>query len=116
LIFPNQPFRNGDFHALPRYRPAQITINLRNENGDIIQAGQISTRHNAMSEFFDKLVKQAGRCCGFMAIFEVCGFHDRLYEKLKSCRCREIVVVQPDNSLRLKTDRRDANALCEVLP
>jgi transposase len=94
---------------------SQITINLRNENGDVIQAGQVSTQHDAISEFFDALVKQAGRCRGFMATFEVCGFHDWLYEKLKTCRCREIVVVQPDNSSRLKTDRRDANALCELL-
>ncbi len=94
---------------------SQITINLRNENGDVIQAGQVSTQHDAISEFFNALVKQAGRCRGFMAIFEVCGFHDWLYEKLKTCRCKEIVVVQPDNSSRLKTDRRDANALCELL-
>jgi hypothetical protein len=76
-----------DLHKL------QITINLRHENGDVIQAGQVSTQHDAISEFFDALVKQAGRCRGLMAIFEVCGFHDWLYEKLKTCRCKEIVVV-----------------------
>jgi transposase len=50
-----------------------------------------------------------------MAIFEVCGFHDWLYAKLQKCRCKEIVVIQPNNSARQKTDRRDANALCELL-
>lgn len=94
---------------------SQITINLRNEKGDVIQTGQVSTQHDTISEFFNSLVKQAGRCRGFMAIFEVCGFHDWLHEKLKECRCKEIVVVQPDNTSRLKTDRRDANALCELL-
>ena len=94
---------------------SQITINLRNEKGDVVQAEQVSTQHDTISKFFDKLVRNAGRCRGFMAIFEVCGFHDWLYDKLRECRCKEIVVVQPDNSSRLKTDRRDANALCELL-
>lgn len=94
---------------------AQLTINLRNENGDVIQTGQISTDHSVIDKFFDTLVKRAGKCRGFMAIFEVCGFHDWLYAKLENCRCKEIVVIQPDNSLRQKTDRRDANALCELL-
>lgn len=94
---------------------AQITVNLRNEIGDVIQTGQISTDHDVIDDFFAKLVKRAGKCRGFMAIFEVCGFHDWLYAKLKKCGCKEIVVIQPDNSARQKTDRRDANALCELL-
>jgi len=94
---------------------AQITINLRNENGDVIQTGQIRTDHDSINDFFAKLVKRAGKARGFMAIFEVCGFHDWLYAKLQKCRCKEIVVIQPDNSARQKTDRRDANALGELL-
>jgi transposase len=94
---------------------SQITVNLRNENGDVIQTGQICTDHDSLSDFFAKLVKRAGKSRGFMAIFEVCGFHDWLYAKLQKCGCKEIVVIQPDNSARQKTDRRDANALCELL-
>jgi transposase len=94
---------------------SQITINLRNENGDVIQTSQIRTDHDSIDDFFVKLVKQAGKTRGFMAIFEVCGFHDWLYAKLQQCHCKEIVVIQPDNSARQKTDRRDANALCELL-
>jgi len=94
---------------------SQITINLRNENGDVIQTGQISTNHDTINDFFGKLVKRAGKARGFMAIFEVCGFHDWLYARLQRCQCKEIVVIQPDNTARQKTDRRDANALCELL-
>jgi len=94
---------------------SQITINLRNENGDVVQTGQISTDHDNVTDFFGKLIKRAGKARGFMAIFEVCGFHDWLYAKLQKCGCKEIVVIQPDNTARQKTDRRDANALCELL-
>ncbi|MCL2743672.1 MAG: hypothetical protein FWE67_07460 [Planctomycetaceae bacterium] len=76
---------------------AQITINMRNENGDAIQTGQIRTDNDSINDFFAKLVKRAGKTRGFMAIFEVCGFHDWLYAKLKQCCCKEIVVIQPNS-------------------
>ena len=34
---------------------AQITINMRNENGDAIQTGQIRTDHDSINDFFAKL-------------------------------------------------------------
>jgi Transposase and inactivated derivatives len=94
---------------------AQLTINLRNEDGDIVQKDQISTDHAAINDFFTKLSKKARKHRGFMAIVEVCGFNDWLLEKLKKANCSEIVVIQPDHSSNKKTDKRDANALGELL-
>jgi len=92
-----------------------MTINIRNEQGDVIQKGQISTNHADIDDFFVTLVKKARKHRGSMAIVEVCGFNDWLLEKLKKTRCSEIVVIQPDNSAVNKTDTRDANALGELL-
>jgi transposase len=50
-----------------------------------------------------------------MAIVEVCGFNQWLIEKLKEYKCNEIVVMQPNSSSNKKTDKRDANALGELL-
>lgn len=93
----------------------QITINLRNEQGKVVQKEQVSTEHNKINEFFAGIVKQSKRARGYMAILEVCGFHEWLVEKLHEFGCREIVLVQPDNSSNKKTDRRDANSLGELL-
>lgn len=94
---------------------AQLTINLRNEHGDVIQKGQVRTKHADIDEFFAKLAKKARSHRGFMAIVEVCGFNDWLLEKLNKTGCKEIVVVQPDKSSKNKTDRRDADALGSLL-
>lgn len=93
----------------------QLTVNLRNEKGDVILKDQISTNHAKINDFFDKLSRQAGRCRGYMAIVEVCGFNNWLLEKLKEYKCSEIVVVQPDSYSNNKTDKRDADALGELL-
>ncbi len=94
---------------------AQITINLRNEQGDVIQKEQISTDHAEIDEFFAALKKQAARTKGFMAIVEVCGFNHWLLKKLEEYGCKEIVVVQPGGSSNNKTDKNDANSLGELL-
>jgi len=93
----------------------QMTINIRNEHGDVIQKGQISTVHAEVDDFFVAFAKKARKHRGYMAIVEVCGFNDWLLEKLKKTRCSEIVVIQPENSAAHKTDKRDANALGELL-
>jgi len=97
--------------AIDQHRD-QLTINLRNEKGDVIQKVQISTNHD---DIFDKLARQARRHRGYMAIVEVCGFNHWLLEKLKEYQCNEIVVIQPDSYSNKKTDKRDANALGELL-
>ncbi len=50
-----------------------------------------------------------------MAILEVCGLNDWFLKMLQEYGCREIILVQPDQRDHRKTDRRDANALGEIL-
>jgi len=89
----------------------QLTINIRNEHGEVVQKGQVSTAHSDIDEFFDTFTKKARKHRGYMAIVEVCGFNDWLLEKLKRTGCSEIVVIQPENHAMNKTDKRDADAL-----
>jgi hypothetical protein len=92
-----------------------LTINIRNEHGDVIQKGQVRTTPDDINEFFVAFAKKARKHRGYMAIVEVCGFNDWLLEKFKKTRCNEIVVIQPDNTAVNKTDKRDADALGALL-
>lgn len=52
----------------------------------------------------------------YVAVVEVCGFHDWLVKWLQQDqRCHQVLVVQPLGRSANKTDRRDANALSELL-
>ena len=93
----------------------QMTINIRNEHGDVIQKGHVSTNPTDIDGFFAAFVKKARQHRGSMAIVEVCGFNDWLLAKLQQTRCSEIVVIQPDSTAVNKTDKRDANALGGLL-
>lgn len=93
----------------------QLTVNVRNEEGDVILRRQVSTQWDKVKAFFAELQKQAEAEGGYMAILEVCGFNDWLLKLLSAYGCRETVVVQMDSRSKRKTDRRDANALCELL-
>ena len=64
-----------------------MTINIRNEQGDVLQKGQVSTAPADIDEFFAAFVKKARKHRGYMSIVEVCGFNDWLLEKLKKTRC-----------------------------
>jgi transposase len=92
-----------------------LTINIRNEHGDVLQKGQVRTKHADIDEFFSGFSKKARKHRGYMAIVEVCGFNDWLLAKLEKTQCKEIVVIQPDNSSVNKTDKRDADALGALL-
>jgi transposase len=93
----------------------QLTVNLRNEEGDVILRRQVSTRWDKVKPFFAELQKQAAAEGGYFAILEVCGFNDWLLKLLGEYACREIVVVQMEGRSKRKTDRRDANTLSELL-
>jgi len=92
----------------------QLTINLRNEAGDVVLKRQVSTEWKRVRQFFAGIRRRA-RGSGFMAIVEICGFNQWLLEMLKEYGCKETVVIQPEKTSNKKTDRRDANALCELL-
>ena len=48
-------------------------------------------------------------------MLEVCGFNDWLIRLLRDYRCHQVILIQPDDRKRCKTDRRDAAALSELL-
>ena len=94
----------------------QITISLRDENGDVLQARQVSTQPEKIQDFFQRLTQerlQKGE--EFVAVLEVCGFNDWLIRMLQDYRCHKVILIQPDERKKCKTDRRDAAALSELL-
>lgn len=94
----------------------QLTVNLRDEKGDVLLRRQVSTQPAKVTRFFEELTVRCAQCNGgFCAIVEVCGFNDWLLEMLKNFRCRRVVLVQPEDSGNRKTDRRDAAKLSELL-
>lgn len=90
----------------------QITSCVRDQQGERLSQRQVSTQPKKIAAFFDELQEQD---TDFMAIVEVCGFNDWLIEELQRRRCAEIVLIHPDKKDKRKTDRRDANKLCELL-
>ena len=92
----------------------QLTMNVREESGQIVERKQVGTRGDAVSVFLMQLAARGGGD-GYAAIVEVCGFNDWLLDLLPERGCRHIVLVQPRQSNTRKTDRRDANQLGEIL-
>jgi transposase len=93
----------------------QLTVNLRNEDGTVILKRQVSTRWEKVRAFFAELAEKAGADGGFLAILEICGMNDWLVKLLQEYGCREIVVIQPTERAKQKTDRRDASELAHLL-
>jgi len=92
----------------------QLTISLRGVDGEVLLRRQVSTRGQEPRLFLQGVAARAGSD-GYVAILEVCGFHDWLAELLPACGCREVVLIQAEKRDRRKTDRRDAHALSEIL-
>jgi transposase len=92
----------------------QLTVSLRGEDGEVVLRRQVSTRGEEPRKFLAELAARAGEA-GYVAILEVCGFHDWLTELLPACGCREVVLIQAEKRNKRKTDRRDAQALSELL-
>lgn len=93
----------------------QLTVNLRDEEGHVVVARQVSTEWKRVRAFLAELQQRAGAAGGFVAIVEVCGFNDWLLKLLEEYECREVALVQTASRSRKKTDRRDAAALAELL-
>jgi transposase len=94
----------------------QITISLRDESGDVLQARQVSTQPERVNAFFQQLTRERRRDGEtYVAVLEVCGFNDWLIRMLRDYRCHRVILIQPDERKRCKTDRRDAAALSELL-
>jgi transposase len=94
----------------------QLTVNLRDPNGNVVLRRQVSTRPAKVLEFFEDVTARCAKAgSGFWAVLEVCGFNDWLIKMLKDFRCQKILLVQPEDSDKRKTDRRDAALLSELL-
>jgi transposase len=93
----------------------QLTVNLRNEAGDVILKRQVSTEWKRVRQFLEEVRNRSVPEGGFVAIVEVCGFNDWFLKLLTEYGCREIVLVQPEKRTKNKTDRRDADTLGELL-
>src|SRR6478752_1855843 len=94
----------------------QITISLRDNSGDVLEARQVSTQPGRINAFFEQLTRERLRKGElFVAVLEVCGFNDWLIRMLKDYRCHKVILIQPDDRKKRKTDRRDAAALSELL-
>ena len=93
----------------------QLTVNLRDESGEVLIRRQVSTRGEATQTFLREVQERSAGAGGYVAIVEVCGFNDWLLRLLPACGCREVLLVQADQKSNRKTDRRDANTLGELL-
>lgn len=95
----------------------QMTVCLRDENGEIVLRRQVSTRPKKTELFFAEMAEDGKKHGGgFVVILEICGFHHWLVDLLNQDEnCSEVIVIQPQQRSRRKTDRRDANALSELL-
>jgi transposase len=94
----------------------QITISLRDDQGDVLQARQVSTQPKKINDFFQRLTRERlSNGESFVAVLEVCGFNDWLIRMLRDYRCQKVILIQPDDRKKRKTDRRDAAALSELL-
>jgi transposase len=93
----------------------QLTVNLRAEDGSVILKRQVSTEWTKVRAFFADLAAKTNPQGGFLAILEVCGMNPWLLKMLQEYGCREIVVTQPTERSKQKTDRRDAGELAHLL-
>ena len=100
--------------AIDQHRK-QLTVNLRNETGDVILKRQVSTEWARVRAFLAEVGERSVPEGGFVAIVEVCGFNEWFVKLLVEYGCREVIVIQPEKRSKKKTDRRDANALGELL-
>ena len=60
----------------------QMTVSLRNQGGDALLRRQVSTRWPKLEEF-RKQLHQVAATEKYVAVVEVCGFHDWLVQWLR---------------------------------
>jgi transposase len=92
----------------------QLTVCVRNEEGDVVLRRQVSTAWDRVRAFFAELRRKAGQE-GYVAAVEICGFHEWLVQLLAEYGCRRTLLIQPEKQSKKKTDRRDAHAISELL-
>ena len=92
----------------------QITVSVRDEQGNVQLRRQVSTHPEKVKAFFEQL--QALGESHYVALLEVCGFEDWLMRRLLADpACQDVVRIRPEKRSKRKTDRRDAHQLSELL-
>ena len=92
-----------------------LTICARDEQGNAVLRRQVSTRWAEVDRFLESLSQQSQLAGGYVAVIEVCGFHDWLVKRLARWGCTHSYVIAAPPRVRNKTDRRDAGKLSELL-
>jgi transposase len=100
--------------AIDQHR-RQLTVNVRNEAGDVVSRRQVSTQWEKVRQFFGDLRVDSEPTGGFVAILELCGFNHWLLKMLDEFGCQQTVLIRATKRSSKKTDHRDANALGEML-
>ena len=74
----------------------QLTVSLRNDDGDVLLARQVSTQPEKVNVFFEQLTRECLQSDeSFIAVLEVCGFNDWLIQMLRDYRCHKVILIQP---------------------
>ncbi len=72
----------------------QMTVSLRREDGDVVLRRQVSTRWPKLAEFREQLRQTLPAEEKYVAVVEVCGFHDWLVRWLQQDdRCHQTLVI-----------------------
>jgi hypothetical protein len=95
--------------AIDQHRK-QLTVNLRNEQGDVLVRRQVSTEWPRVRSFLEEVREMSVLEEGFVVILEVCGFNDWLLKLLTEHGCRQ------GQRLGHKLHRADAVALGAIGP
>jgi hypothetical protein len=75
----------------------------------------VSTQPEKVNAFFQRFTRERLRNGeSLVAVLEVCGFHHWLTRMLYDYRCTKVILIQPDERKRRKTDRHDAAALSKL--
>ena len=96
--------------AIDQHRK-QLTVNLRNEEGDVVLKRQVSTEWSRARSFLEEVRRTSTPEGGFVAILEVCGFNDWLLKLLVEYGCREAILIQPEKRSKKKS-RAAADRAC----
>ncbi|TWT60729.1 hypothetical protein [Rubinisphaera italica] len=86
----------------------QLTVSLRDQQGEVLLARQVSTRPAKILQFFDQLnLRCAELNESFIAVVEVYGFNDWLIRMLQDYRCHKVILlVQRFSESRAGIDSR----------
>ena len=113
-VYPFQETPAMFYLAIDQHK-RQLTVNLRSEDGTVVLKRQVSTQWEKVRPSLPNLPKRRSRKAASSPIVEVCGMNDWLVKMLREHGCREIVVIQPTERSKQKTDRRDAGELAHLL-